>query len=654
MSERGRIRALPTIDEGRGQRITSFQSGVHPIDAGPGAVTGAASATALTVGMAAGPRFLRVFRFADFVADERQFQLRRLAEPVAVQPKVLELIFYLLRHRDRVVTKAELFESLWSGVVVTGASLLYAVKEARKVLGDDAQAPRFVSNVRGRGYRFIASVEEGTGPLLRRKALASREPHEQTAAPMRFGVPLVGREEVMARLRVHFAQAMQDQAVALMLSGDPGIGKTRIAEEVAAYVRAQGAGVLFGRCSEVEGAPPFWPWVQVIRAYLAQHDLKHAKRAMAAGASDIAAIVPELRELWSDFAVSAPIESVQARFRVFDAIATFLRNAAERQPLAIVIDDVQCADAPSLLLLQYLVSQLANERVLLLCVGRRAAVAQNETLVQISNEIARRDPGRHLELQGLTAAEIGRLVFETTGKSASELMIGRLSELTAGNPLFLTQVLHVLSAEGRLAQLETVTLGSGKLPVGVTEGLSHYLDFLAEPVRRVLAIAAVFGREFSAAPIAAVSGLGYELVLECLGEAVRWRVLGEAVEIEGPYRFAHVLMRDVLYTRLNPAERVRLHREAAEALLTHYDGAVEPPVAQLAHHFLEAAGPGDSTRAMTFALVAAHSAVERAAYEEACALCVRALHVAAAHGADPAQRAALTELHADTQARLQG
>jgi predicted ATPase/DNA-binding winged helix-turn-helix (wHTH) protein len=632
MTDRGGNRAL------RGARGATFQSGVHAVDAAHGLV-------------AIEPRLLRVFRFGSFVADERLFQLRLLAEPLAVQPKVLELLFYLLRHRERVVTKAELFENLWSGVVVTGASLLYAVKEARKVLGDDASEPRFIRNVRGRGYRFIASVEEGSGPLLRRKELAAHAASEQAPAALRSAAPFVGRDDIMEQLRAQLSHMQERNGVALLLTGDPGIGKTRVAEAFAALARARGAGVLFGRSYEVPGAPPFWPWVQVVRSYLAQHDLRHVKRVMGPFAADIASIVPELRELWSDLPAGVPVENAQGRFRVFDALASFVRNAAEWQPLVLILDDVHRADESSLLLLEYLVNQLDVQRVLVLAMGRSAAVSQDQTLLRVLGEVVRRDPGRHLELHGLPRSEIARLLFESTGKSASEATLAQLSELTSGNPLFLTQVLHVLSAEGRLGRLEAVG-GAEDLPAAVTDGLARYLDFLAEPVRRVLSIAAVFGREFSAAPLASVSGLGYELVLECLGEAVRWRVLVDTREVEGPYRFAHVLLRDVLYARLNPAERVRLHRAAAEALLEHYHGAAEPPLAQLAHHFLQAASLGDATRATAYAIAAARSAAERCAYEDAAALCTRALQVADSYGSEPQHRMALRLLLADTQARL--
>jgi eukaryotic-like serine/threonine-protein kinase len=160
----------------------------------------------------------------------------------------------------------------------------------------------------------------------------------------------VGRQREMGELRVILEDALSSQGQLLMLVGEPGIGKTRTAQELAAHAGARGAQVLWGWCYEEEGAPPFWPWLQPIRSYVQQRDPEQLKAEMGPGAADIAEVMSEVRDKLPGLEPPPALPPEQARFRLFDSITTFLKNAAQSQPLMLVLDDLHWSDKPSLLL----------------------------------------------------------------------------------------------------------------------------------------------------------------------------------------------------------------------------------------------------------------------------------------------------------------
>jgi predicted ATPase len=238
-----------------------------------------------------------------------------------------------------------------------------------------------------------------------------------------------------------------------LLEGEPGIGKSRLAEEVGARAQNRGALVLVGRCWEQGGAPAYWPWMQSLRVYVREVDGTQLRAQLGAGGPDLVQIVPELRHRFPDLPEPSPLDPEGARFRLFDATAEFLRNAARQRPLMLILDDLHSADAPSLLLLlQFLARELGSIRVLILGAYRHVDPLPGEPLTEMLAGVAREPVTRRLSLAGLGALEIAEYVRLTASEIPSPQLVAALQAQTAGNPLFVGEIVRLLSVEGALTR----------------------------------------------------------------------------------------------------------------------------------------------------------------------------------------------------------
>ena len=199
----------------------------------------------------------------------------------------------------------------------------------------------------------------------------------------------VGRKQEMSELVKALDDALEGRGRLVMLVGEPGIGKTRIAQELAAISEERGAQVLWGRCYEGEGAPPYWPWVQPIRAYIQDKEPGHIDSVMGAGAADVAEIVPQLRQKLPDLQPPPSLEPEAARFRLFDSITAFLKKASETQALVLILDNLHWADRTSLLLLEFLASELERSHILVLGTYRDVDVSRRHPLSQTLGNLIR-------------------------------------------------------------------------------------------------------------------------------------------------------------------------------------------------------------------------------------------------------------------------
>lgn len=376
-------------------------------------------------------------------------------------------------------------------------------------------------------------------------------------------------------LRLHMEDARGGRGHVVVVTGEPGIGKTRLSQELTGIALAAGLRVAWGRCAEGPGAPPLWPWREVLRSL----------------------------ELPHEGLIRADVERPQERFELFDDLAHTLTLAANEGPgVVIVIDDAHCADEASLLVLRHLAPRVSETPMLLVVNHRRtdAGSRLSATLATVSSA-----PGvERINLRGLTVAEVAEQLA-LGGSEADHARAALLHDVTGGNPFFVAELAAAIEAgEWDVGQTP---------PHSVLEVIRARAAGLGVPCRELLGLAAVAGHNINAELLAAASGLPIEDCLELLDEAVA-QGLVEQSGFPGRLRFVHALTRDAMVGSLDQRTRMERHRALAQVL--EGGGSAEEGCAALAEHWTALAplvGPDPARRWTT--LAAAYS-VRRLAYED--------------------------------------
>src|SRR5262249_31541453 len=314
-----------------------------------------------------------------------------------------------------------------------------------------------------------------------------------------------------------------------------------------------------------------------------------------------------------------------AGFRLFDAVAAFLRNAGAGQPLMLVLDDLHAADAPSILLLRFVARELGEARVLVLGAYRDIELDRGHPLAVALAELSREPATRHVPLSGLDEADVARFIQQITGVVPREGVVAAVHRCTEGNPLFVGEVARLLAAEGRLERAgDAAGVGRGS-PGGVRAVIGRRVARLPERCGRVLGLAAVFGRDFWLPPLEQLCGVRAGELLDVLDDGIVGGMVAAVPGAPGRLRFGHALIRDALYEGIPVGRRLRLHQQAGEALEAFYQPDLDPHLAELAHHFFEAAAGGGAGKAAGYAERAGRRALAVLAYEEAARLFKMAL-----------------------------
>jgi DNA-binding winged helix-turn-helix (wHTH) protein len=559
------------------------------------------------------------FVFGEFEADERRCRLLRGGERVHVEPRAFDLLLYLIRNRDRVVPKAELLASVWRGVAVSTSSLSTCMNSLRRALDVPHGAADPIETVRARGYRFVAPIQER--PAADGPAGSAYVPHEE---------PFVGREDVLAALERHLEEARAGRAGVVVLAGEAGIGKTRIADRLAALARAKDVAVLATRCPEDGGEPPFWAWIAILRPLADALGGAALGTVLGPAVLEIAALLPELDPRAQ---AGATAERMPDRYRLFDAVARLLAHRARTSPLLVTVEDLQWADPASLHLLEHVAAELRDSPVLFVCTVRREPEPALGRALTTLAELARLAHFERIEVGPLGEDELSRYVSAVSGETPPAALARALRERTDGNPLFVREWVRMLAREG--GALTDVSQAS--IPPTLRDVIGRRLRDLGPSTLELLRHAAVIGRDVDLPLLTAAASVPAPELLDALDESVAAGVLRD--DPPGRLRFSHALVRDALYEDLPPGERARLHERAARALEALSAAQPDERLSELAHHWRGAAPLAGAERSVHYAVRAASRALAQTAYEEAALQLERALEPSAAIAPDgPARR----------------
>jgi len=419
----------------------------------------------------------------------------------------------------------------------------------------------------------------------------------------------------------HYEAAKGGRARVVLVTGEPGMGKTRLLDEVALCTVQDGAVVLRGAASEAEGMPPFLPFVEALGRHIRMTQEDQLCRQVTAAPEVLAGLLPELAVCLSERPVPLPFPSEQARLRLYEALGTFLASIGAPHALVLTLDDLQWADTASLDLLCHLARSRPNAHLLVLGAYRESEIDGNPALARTLSELSRQRALTTVVVGPLSVAEVGTLAGSRLGNSLSPALNGLLHAHSEGNPFFAEELLESWIESGALIQeyqqwvaIAPLELG---LPPSIVGALHQRFMRLAPAVIDHLRVAAIIGRSFQLALLAQVEGQEIEAVEECLLEAVRARLV--RAEQAGRFLFSHDKIRECLYAEVSTSRSRRLHGIIGQLLEASYGQEQTLSASQLADLAFHFARSGDQERGVHYTLRAAAQALQATALEEAMA-----------------------------------
>jgi DNA-binding winged helix-turn-helix (wHTH) protein len=529
-------------------------------------------------------RFLVLFEFDDFVLDESAYELKRGGIALKIEPKVFEMLAYMLRRPGQLVTRDDFVKYVWEGRALSDSVLTGTVARLRSVLRTDAPNDLIVS-IYGRGYRFVGSVRQ------RAEAVS--------------GLPFVGRRHAFSCIQQCLAQARSGRGRIVAIVGEPGIGKTHLAEVCAESASAVGVPSAWGRCRDLESTPPFWPFVQMFR---------DALRSSSSGTTRdvvqrvVASLTPKDNPP-AGWGLETP------NSRVFDDIMRALQRLTEGGPLLLVLDDLQWADAASLRLLAHIAPEISRMRLLILATQRNAESFSGDG--RFAHGLRHLDCER-IELDRLTKADVAEYTALSLGTAESEVSQA-VFDKSEGNPFFMVELLRPFGRSSR-PRVDELALTGSTLDI-----VRHRLRRLSKEAAELLTAAAIIGREFELGWLADLVEREPAKVREQLESAGQTRGLPSSPGRPEHLAFRHDLVCSLLLEELSATKRARLHLRAAEALDRRSPVGDGLPRPELVHHLLSAVPFGDVTRVIDYAKRAALAAAHVCAHADAANLSRRAL-----------------------------
>ncbi len=468
---------------------------------------------------------------------------------------------------------------------------------------------------------------------------------EQAGSPGRWPLPavlrsvppisFVGYEVERALIEQSRVEAGGGARTVVLLAGEPGIGKTRLASFAALAAHGEGSAVLWGSCSEDLGVP-YEPWIEVC-SQLVEHAPEELLSAHVEDqGGELVRLARNLARRVPGLPAPQSSDPETERYLLFSAVAGLVQAVSQVAPVCLVLDDLHLADAGSVALFKHLVRTIEQGAVELIATYRDSDLGRDHPLSAVLAELRRAEGVQRIGLRGLDAGEVGQVVAAAAGHELDQegvALAGQIASETDGNPFFVAEILRSLTESGAIVFDEGVgrwridrsaPLG---LPESVREVIEHRVGRLGEEARELLAVAAVIGRTFELELLATVAELDEKRLLDQLEAAVGASVLEESTGRVGEFRFAHALINQTLYEDLGATRRARLHRRIAGALEAQLGGEPGARVGELAHHWAKATTAVDLEKAVSYAQLAGERALAELAPGEAVGWFARAVEL---------------------------
>jgi class 3 adenylate cyclase/tetratricopeptide (TPR) repeat protein len=431
----------------------------------------------------------------------------------------------------------------------------------------------------------------------------------------------VGRSRETAELRRHVGRALNGHGSVVFVSGDAGVGKTRLVSEIAIESGDRGMRVLSGSAYEAQGMPPYLPVVDALKQYFADRS-----RTAIPLPSDtdpvLARLLPELQTSADDRVRRPTLHPESAPDHLFEDINQLLRRIGQDQAIMLFLDDLQWADRSTLLLVRHIGQHIGDARMLIVGTYRDVEVDDQHVLSGIVADLIRRQVAERIVLRPFDRVDAAALVEAALGAPPAPHVVDALFAAAEGNSFFTEEPVHQLRDQGRDLSDDHAAVGDWAIPDGVRLLISRRLAHLSEGAQQLLAYSSVIGRDLSVATVTTVAGGDEVSVLGQLDEALAAGLLREG---DAGYAFSHALVRDTLYRQLSPGQRQRLHERVGEALESVYAATIDTHLAELAHHFCGASSENVKKKAVDYSRRAGDQAFELLAYDEAARHYERAL-----------------------------
>ena len=431
--------------------------------------------------------------------------------------------------------------------------------------------------------------------------------------------PFIGRAEERGQLRASLERLQRSEGSVLLVGGEPGVGKTRLVEEMLAEAEARDFRTLTGRCYEMDAPPPFLPFIELLEQAMKEVDAETFRLALGDVAGEIAKVLPQLAQLFDDLPAPLELPPEQERRYLFNSIQEFVHRAAAIRPLVVLLDDIHWADETSLQLLEHIAGGIAKVPVLLIGTYRDTDLDATRPVARTLETLIRRRVAARLHLRRLEPDSIRSMLESLAGSPPPSSVVEAIYSETEGNAFFVEEVFRHLSEEGSLfdgnGDWRDLEIDELAVPESVRLVVGRRLERLQEGTRRVLKIAAVVGRVFTFEVVEGASDLTAEEVLDGIDEAEAAKLLTQ-VGRDGSYSFAHELIRQTLLTTLSLPRRQRMHLQIGLAM-ENLSSADPSHYARLAHHFFQSGSAADPSTVRRYLRLAGDSAMDSAAFEEA-------------------------------------